>query len=108
MKLGTPAELTYLSNSFASAAALVPGNSSITSCKRRTAASGMTRIGIPASAADVVLGHKLKGSAAAYLHGARLVEAASALWRWSDHLERLLREPADRKGGDVLPMRGRA
>ena len=71
---------------------------------RRTAASGMTRIGVPASAADVVLGHVLKGSARNYLHGARLVEAASALWRWSDHLERLLREPGQRKGADVVPL----
>lgn len=64
---------------------------------RRSAASGMTRIGVPASAADVVLGHVLRGSARSYLHGARLVEAASALWRWSDHLERLLRGPGRRR-----------
>ena len=68
---------------------------------RRTAASGMTRIGVPASAADVVLGHVLHGSARNYMHGARLVEAATALWKWSDHLQRLLGQKAE---GRVLPM----
>lgn len=61
---------------------------------RRSAASGMCRIGVPASAADVVLGHVLHGSARNYLHGARLVEAATALWRWSDHLAGLLGDQA--------------
>jgi len=57
---------------------------------RRTAASGMCRIGVPVHAADTVLGHRIKGSAASYIHGARLLEAAGALWRWSAHLEKLL------------------
>lgn len=65
---------------------------------RRTVASGMTRIGVPAHAADTVLGHVLKGSGRAYIHGARLVEAAGALWRWNTHLERLL----GRSGPSVL------
>jgi integrase len=69
---------------------------------RRSAASGMTRIGVPASAADTVLGHVLKGSARSYMHGARLVEAASALWHWSDHLERLV--GLKKRGAEVLSL----
>jgi integrase len=57
---------------------------------RRTAASGMTRIGVPVAAADTVLGHVLKGAKRSYIHGARLLEAASALWKWNEHLDRLL------------------
>lgn len=71
---------------------------------RRTAASGMCRIGVSASAADVVLGHVLHGSARNYLHGARLVEAAGALWRWSDHLQRLI---APKKGAEVVKLEAR-
>ena len=66
---------------------------------RRTTASGMCRIGVPVHAADTVLGHVLKGSGRSYIHGARLVEAARALWRWNSHLERLLgRMSADHAG----------
>lgn len=57
---------------------------------RRSAASGMCRIGVPVHAADTVLGHVVKGAGRSYIHGARLVEAAGALWRWNNHLERLL------------------
>jgi integrase len=57
---------------------------------RRTAASGMCRIGVPVHGADTVLGHVVKGSGRSYIHGARLVEAASALWKWNNHLARLL------------------
>jgi integrase len=56
---------------------------------RRSAASGMCRIGVSVHAADTVLGHGIKGSAKSYIHGARLLEAAGALWRWSDHLTQL-------------------
>jgi integrase len=66
---------------------------------RRTAASGMCRIGVRVHAADTVLGHVVKGSGHSYIHGARLVEAAGALWRWNNHLERLLgRMSADHAG----------
>lgn len=63
---------------------------------RRTVASGMTRIGVPVHAADTVLGHVLKGSGRAYIHGARLLEAAGALWKWNAHLERLLGRPREK------------
>lgn len=56
---------------------------------RRTAASGMTRIGVPVHAADGVLGHVVKGAGRNYIHGARLLEAAGALWAWGLHLETL-------------------
>jgi integrase len=69
---------------------------------RRTAASGMTRIGVPVAAADTVLGHVMKGSGRNYIHGARLIEAAGALWKWGAHLERLV-DPS-RRGADILPM----
>jgi integrase len=59
---------------------------------RRSAASGMCRIGVPVHAADTVLGHVVKGSGRSYIHGARLGEAAGALWRWNNHLERILGE----------------
>jgi hypothetical protein len=50
----------------------------------------MCRIGVPVHAADTVLGHVVKGPGRSYIHGARLVEAAGALWKWNNHLERLL------------------
>jgi hypothetical protein len=59
----------------------------------------MCRIGVRVHAADTVLGHVVKGSGRSYIHGARLVEAAGALWRWNNHLERLLgRMSADHAG----------
>lgn len=70
---------------------------------RRSVASGMTRIGVPVHAADTVLGHLLKGSGRAYIHGARLLEAAGALWKWNAHLERLLERPQD----NVVSILGR-
>jgi integrase len=76
---------------------------------RRTAASGMTRIGVPVAAADTVLGHVVKGSGRAYIHGARLLEAAGALWKWSSHLEHLIdpnRQP--QQGSNVVQMKARA
>jgi integrase len=73
---------------------------------RRTAASGMTRIGQPVAAADTVLGHVVKGSGRAYLHGARLLEAAGALWAWSAHLAQLV-DPAAAPGR-VLSFGARA
>jgi hypothetical protein len=39
-----------------------------------------------------LLGHVVKGSGRSYIHGARLVEGAGALWRWNNHLERILGE----------------
>jgi integrase len=57
---------------------------------RRSAASGMCPIGVPVYAADTVLGHVVKGSGRSYIQGARLVEAAGALWRSNNHLEYLL------------------
>jgi len=73
---------------------------------RRTAASGMCRVGVPVHAADTVLGHVVKGSGRAYIHGARLVEAASALWRWNSHLEHLMgRGAADREANLIAFVR---
>jgi integrase len=60
---------------------------------RRTVASGMTRIGVPVHAADTVLGHVIRGSGRSYIHGARLLEAAGALWKWDAHLQRVLGRP---------------
>jgi len=57
---------------------------------RRTAASGMCRIGVPVHAADTVLGHVVQGSGRSYIHGARLVEAAGALWKWGEHLQQIV------------------
>jgi integrase len=71
---------------------------------RRTAASGMCRIGVPVHAADTVLGHVVKGSGRSYIHGARLVEAAGALWRWNNHLERLLGRIAADTADKVVPF----
>jgi integrase len=71
---------------------------------RRTAASGMCRIGVPVHAADTVLGHVVKGSGRSYIHGARLVEAAGALWRWNNHLERLLGRTSADQEEKVLPF----
>ena len=67
---------------------------------RRTVSSGMVRIGVAAGDADRALGHVLKGSARAYIHGPRLVESARALWRWDEHLQGLL----GRKGAKVVPF----
>lgn len=72
---------------------------------RRTAASGMCRIGVPVHAADTVLGHVVKGSGRSYIHGARLVEAAGALWKWNNHLEQLLGRITTDQGQKVLQLR---
>ncbi|HET7293428.1 MAG TPA: integrase family protein [Vicinamibacteria bacterium] len=72
---------------------------------RRSAASGMCRIGVSVHAADTVLGHVVKGSGRSYIHGARLVEAASALWRWNKHLEVLLAPAADQQQNVVAMFR---
>jgi hypothetical protein len=64
----------------------------------------MCRIGVPVHAADTVLGHVVKGSGRSYIHGARLVEAAGALWRWNNHLERLLGRIAADTADKVVPF----
>jgi integrase len=73
---------------------------------RRSAASGMTHVGAPAHAADTVLGHVIKGSGRNYIHGARLLEAAGALWAWGLHLEQLVDQAAS--GARVLSFEARA
>lgn len=57
---------------------------------RRSAASGMCRVGVSVHAADTVLGHVVRGSGRSYIHGARLVEASAALWKWNEHVAGLL------------------
>jgi hypothetical protein len=65
----------------------------------------MCRIGVPVHAADTVLGHVVKGSGRGYIHGARLVEAAGALWKWNNHLERLLRLITADQGPKIITLR---
>lgn len=71
---------------------------------RRSTASGMVRIGVPAHQAGSVLGHKLTGTAKHYIHGAQLVATSSALWQWDRHIQKLL----GRAVPDVVPFRARA
>lgn len=65
---------------------------------RRTAASGMARIGIAPHLIERVLNHKggaMSGVAAIYNRHGYIEEKRIALQHWADHLERAIATPAD-------------
>jgi integrase len=71
---------------------------------RRTAATGMTRLGASRFIADRVIGHKETGVASVYDRYEYLREKASALGAWAAHVEAI----GSRQGREatILPMRG--
>ena len=54
---------------------------------RRTAASGMLRIGIAPHVVDKILNHKIKGIARVYLRYEYAAERRAALEAWAAHVE---------------------
>ena len=74
---------------------------------RRTAASGMAALKIPAEVVDKVLNHTagaIRGVAAIYNRHEYLDERREALWKWAAHVENLTRPAAD----NVVTLEGRA
>ena len=57
---------------------------------RRTAASGMVRLGAPRDIVDQVLGHAVRGAGAVYIRESDLVAMRDALDRWGAHMETLV------------------
>jgi len=60
---------------------------------RRSAASGMARIGVPVVVVEKILAHTggaLAGVAGVYQRHSFLPEMAAALQKWGDHVERLV------------------
>jgi integrase len=71
---------------------------------RRTAASGMARLGVAPHVIEAVLNHRsgqVKGIARVYNRYGYREEVARALAVWADHVERLLGE---KPAGNVVPM----
>jgi integrase len=73
---------------------------------RRTAASGMARLGMPVHVVEAVLNHKsgsVSGIAAVYNRHTYADEKRRALFAWAQHVESLI-TPSE---GNVVPLRGR-
>jgi integrase len=74
---------------------------------RRTAASGLQKVGTPPHVIEQVLNHRsgtYRGVVGTYQKHIHLPEMAAALQRWADHIERVAADKAD---DNVLPMWGR-
>lgn len=63
---------------------------------RRSAATGLQRLGFPTHVVDAVLGHVQRGTGRPYLRYSYLAEKAEALNRWAAHIERVIASPADK------------
>ena len=73
---------------------------------RRSAASGMQRLGVPVEVIEAALNHRsgtFRGIVGVYQRHDYLDERRAALQRWADHIEQLV----SGKLATVLPMRGR-
>jgi integrase len=68
---------------------------------RRTAASGLQKVGVAPHIIERVLGHVVGGIAGVYQRHSYDTEKAAALQHWADYVERLVSGKADDK---VLPM----
>ena len=74
---------------------------------RRTAASGMQRLGTPVEVIEQVLNHRsgtFRGIVGVYQRHDYIDERRTALQRWADFVEQLV---SGEKRETVVPMRGR-
>ena len=74
---------------------------------RRTAASGMQRLGTPVEVIEQVLNHRsgtFRGIVGVYQRHDYIDERRIALQRWADFIEQLV---SGKKRDTVVPMRGR-
>lgn len=74
---------------------------------RRTATTGMRRLGVSPHVAELVIGHVVGSEVArTYDRYAALPERASALAAWAAHVERVAR--GEKRGADILAHKARA